>query len=90
MTDDLPDRMRQFEVVCKTILKMRGPGSDFCPSKGVSLNLEELADREFGLEKRAVKYCIGRARLFLECVNTAHRLRAETNARPKSDRSLNP
>lgn len=76
--NDLANRLRQFEVVCKTALKLIGAGSTYNVGRRVYVaagGLEGLANAEFGLDKRHVKYCLGRARNFLAEVHEAERRR---------------
>ena len=61
--EDATDRLHQFEVVCRTALKLVRFGSQ--SRKYHNGSLLALGMAEFGLTHQQVKYCLGRARNFL-------------------------
>ena len=67
---DLGERLRQFIVVCKVKFQtVRGGG------KALG-SLCEIGAREFGLTTTQIRYCIGRARNFLDEIRAAERARS--------------
>ncbi len=63
--EDDADRLRQFEVVCRTAIKLGGLGGETCLRLKNGGGLQTLGATEFGLTHPQVKYCLGRARNFL-------------------------
>ncbi len=62
--DDAADRLRQFEVVCRTALKLAGLGSQRRLTR-TSGGIAAIGKAEFGLTHHQIKYCLGRARNFI-------------------------
>lgn len=74
--EDHAERLHQFEVVCRTALKINAVHSKKRPSAGGIL---ALGQKEFGLTEPQAKYCLGRARNFFIEVRERERLRNKLN-----------
>lgn len=72
---DLDERLRQFEVVCKTACKIVGHSTQKYMHLRHAGGLEGIGEREFGLTASQVKRCVARARNFLWEVDEAARVR---------------